>query len=569
MGISLFVGVRKLRASSRRVAVWAVVLGAASTFAPAALAETPPAPAVPALPDATVIVAAALTAAEPVVTPMPELALPAPASAVSPVVTPVPPVPVPVPPTDPATAAPTQTAAAAPVEAAPKTPVAAPREAPETSEAPEAPKARVIAPDAPDPLPAPVQALVEPVEQAVEQVQPVNINISVRVDSPGDNGAVTQINEAVFAPLPGDAPAETQYQEPDQQYQDAGTAGETSVAPAAPDNPAPAAETTAAPDDSWNWTWTWSCGDVMPPEIVLPEEYLQQIWNWNWTWNCGGNTSTNGNSETQLPPQYQPVTSQYQPINVNVSIRIASPGNDGPVVQTNLAVAMPTVQWFKWFRWRPTICLHFLCRHYPPRPGRWARRWAPWKSRAAILGQAPSSPLTRRAHRGWRSRARRQSGTARPRFTRSSSPRRSGHHATPPGASREALRHRSRPRRLRRWRPRPPRSKRVDARECKSSVRGRRHARSCRIASPPARSATRASARWARPGRTARRSSSSSSLPRSSSLSPMPLGVSPRSGKPRPRTPAIGAKNRASAPLLQFLSSGRLPARKCFGRRRD
>ena len=93
------------------VAVWAVVLGAASTFAPAALAETPPAPAVPALPDATVIVAAALTAAEPVVTPTPELALPAPASAVSQVVTPVPPVPVPVPPTDPATAAPIQNAA--------------------------------------------------------------------------------------------------------------------------------------------------------------------------------------------------------------------------------------------------------------------------------------------------------------------------------------------------------------------------------------------------------------------------------------------------------------------------
>src|SRR5829696_3940321 len=108
MGISFFVGVRKLRASSRRVAVWALVLGVASTFAPAALAETPPAPAAPALPDATVIVAAALTAVEPVVTPMPELALPAPASAVSPVVTPVPPVPVPVPPTDPATAAPIQ-----------------------------------------------------------------------------------------------------------------------------------------------------------------------------------------------------------------------------------------------------------------------------------------------------------------------------------------------------------------------------------------------------------------------------------------------------------------------------
>jgi hypothetical protein len=259
---------------------------------------------------------------------------------------------VPVPPTDPATAAPTQTAASAPVAAAPQTPVAAPREAPEASEASEAP---VIAPDAPDPLPAPVHAVVEPVEQAVEQVQPVNINISVRVDSPGDNGAVTQINEAVFAPLPSDAPAETRYQEPDQQYQDAAAAGVTSAAPTAPDNPAPAVETTAAPDDSWNWTWTWSCGDVMPPEIVLPEEYLQQIWNWNWTWNCDGNTSTNGNSETQLPPQYQPVTSQYQPINVNVSIRIASPGNDGPVVQTNLALAMSTV-------------VQVAANHLPPLP---------------------------------------------------------------------------------------------------------------------------------------------------------------------------------------------------------
>ncbi len=345
MGISLFVGVRKLRAS-RRLAVWAVVLGAASTFAPAALAETPPAPAVPALPDATVIVAAALTAAEPVVTPTPELALPAPASAVSQVVTPVPPVPVPVPPTDPATAAPIQNAAAAPVEATAQPPEAAPSEAaeaPEPPEAPKAPKARVIVPDAPDPLPAPVQAVVEPVEQAVEQVQPVNINLTVRVDSPGDNGAVTQINAAVFAPSPATAPSETRYQEPDQQYQGAPATDETSAAPAGPDTPAPAPETAAASDESWNWTWTWSCGDVMPPEIVLPEEYLQQIWNWNWTWNCGGNTSTSGNNETQLPPQYQPVTSQYQPINVNISIRIASPGNDGPVVQTNLALAMATV----------------------------------------------------------------------------------------------------------------------------------------------------------------------------------------------------------------------------------
>jgi hypothetical protein len=76
---------------------------------------------------------------------------------------------------------------------------------------------------------------------------------------------------------------------------------------------------------------------------VLPAEYLQQIWNWNWNWNCGGNTNGNANAGSQSSSQYQPVTSQYQPINVNISIRIASPGNDGPVVQTNLALAMPVI----------------------------------------------------------------------------------------------------------------------------------------------------------------------------------------------------------------------------------
>lgn len=51
--------------------------------------------------------------------------------------------------------------------------------------------------------------------------------------------------------------------------------------------------------------------------------------NWTWIWNCGEN-----------PGQYQNTTvSQYQPSNVNISIRIASPGNDGPVSQANVAIA--------------------------------------------------------------------------------------------------------------------------------------------------------------------------------------------------------------------------------------
>ena len=54
LGIPSYVGVTKLRASHRRVAVCAAVLGAASAFASPALAETPPVPAVPVLPDTAV-----------------------------------------------------------------------------------------------------------------------------------------------------------------------------------------------------------------------------------------------------------------------------------------------------------------------------------------------------------------------------------------------------------------------------------------------------------------------------------------------------------------------------------
>ncbi len=293
-------------------------------------------PAAPELPDATAIVAAAVAATQTVVTPTPVPALPAPAPDVTSTLPTVPPQPESVPPADPATAAPLEQVATEPVEAPPATPLETPAEAPVPL--PDPPAGPVAAP-----VPETVEETVEPLEQAVQQVQPVNVNISVRVDSPGDNGAVTQINAAVSQPLPVATPPEVRYQEPDPQYHDPLAASGASVAPAAPSDPLPAADAPMTPVDSWDWTWTWSCGDVISPTIVLPAEYLQQIWNWNWNWNCGANTNGNGNSGSQSSSQYQPVTSQYQPINVNISIRIASPGNDGPVVQTNLALALPVV----------------------------------------------------------------------------------------------------------------------------------------------------------------------------------------------------------------------------------
>jgi hypothetical protein len=290
-------------------------------------------PAIPVPPDASVIVAAALADAQTAVTPTPVPALPAPV----PVVTappPVPPQPESVPPADPATAAPIEQDTTEPAEAPPAAAIEPPVEAPEPL--PDPPAVPVTAPE-------PVEQAVAPVEQAVQQVQPVNVNISVRVDSPGDNGAVAQINAALAQPLPVAAPSDVRYQAPDQQYHDPLTTTAAVPAPPTPANPAPAADAPTPPVDSWNWTWTWSCGDVISPTIVLPSDYLQQNWNWNWNWNCGGNTNANANSGSQAPPQYQPVASQYQPINVNVSIRIASPGNDGPVTQTNLALAMPVI----------------------------------------------------------------------------------------------------------------------------------------------------------------------------------------------------------------------------------
>ena len=46
------------------------------------------------------------------------------------------------------------------------------------------------------------------------------------------------------------------------------------------------------------------------------------------------------NTAAENPPQYQPGVTQYRPININISIRINSPGNDGPVTQTNIAVVV-------------------------------------------------------------------------------------------------------------------------------------------------------------------------------------------------------------------------------------
>ena len=192
---------------------------------------------------------------------------------------------------------------------------------------------------APPPEPAaktpldPVLPDVEPVAAAlvpaVAQTAPTNVNVVVRVDSPGDNGAVTQVNVAAVT---GALPPAPQYQPERPQYQPPAPA--SPLALPLPDPPAP-------DEPGWSWSWTWDCGGAAP-EIVIPAAAATQNWSWNWNWYCNDAKSKEKNSDAKSAPQYQPVVTQYRPININVSIRINSPGDDGPVLQTNVAVAVAT-----------------------------------------------------------------------------------------------------------------------------------------------------------------------------------------------------------------------------------
>ncbi len=169
------------------------------------------------------------------------------------------------------------------------------------------------------------------------------------------------------APQAPTAPTETQYQAPETQYHtpsadpapvaaDAAAAAapaaqpETADAPveadAAPVEGAAPASDTAASDigatnsdasalpSTWIWNWNWNCDPSAPSgqESVV----ANGTWVWNWDFNCAAPNATADSG------QYQSAATQYQPSNTNISIRIASPGDNGPVTQVIAAVAQAT-----------------------------------------------------------------------------------------------------------------------------------------------------------------------------------------------------------------------------------
>ena len=221
-------------------------------------------------------------------------------------------------------------------ESTPQPPVKASANAPQVADiTPEAPDTAAAEPS----LAEPVAPDKPPVAAAAVQVQPVNVNVSVRIASPGDDGAVTQLNASV-ADVEADDPAPVATAP----TQGLVAASQPSSIEAQPSSTAgslsgPVEQTIRVQPDTW--TWNWNCRDS-PSDIPELASALSGALpkNWNWNWNCGEDIRAGPNATAQLPSQYQAAAAQYQPVNINVSVRIASAGNNGPVVQTNLALTV-------------------------------------------------------------------------------------------------------------------------------------------------------------------------------------------------------------------------------------
>ena len=301
-GYFLYVRPRSGSPTPRAAVILAVVGLAAATCSPALAESGAPDVPVPAVSDLAAAAATVLDDAT-----LQEM-LPDAAAAVLPELEPVAALPTTLP------AVPAQETAAEPVTGA----VAAPPPKP-VPPPPAAPLPDVPAPDVP---PA-----------TVDQAEPSNVNVSVRIDSPGDNGSVDQLNAADAA---------NRYQPDDPQYQAQTREGTAAAAAPTPESPV----STGA--SAWAWDWSWDCADPVPELPVNPSGPMQN-WTWNWNWDCGAPGLPDGNTNPQSGGQYQPGVSQYRPININVSIRINSPGNDGPVRQANIASAttsfvLPTIR---------------------------------------------------------------------------------------------------------------------------------------------------------------------------------------------------------------------------------
>jgi hypothetical protein len=149
------------------------------------------------------------------------------------------------------------------------------------------PPAKVAPPAAPKPeyRPAPQQYHSKSVpDVTVTRENPQNVNVSIRINSPGDNGPVTQTNNAGggLAPAPATRPEPPKSApdaagvQPDATGSGAGASPDAGVLPEG-------ATPSGGPPDNWEWIWTSACfgGTGGAPAAAAAARS-----GWVWRWSC-------------------------------------------------------------------------------------------------------------------------------------------------------------------------------------------------------------------------------------------------------------------------------------------
>jgi len=147
------------------------------------------------------------------------------------------------------------------------------------------------------------------------QVAPANVAVSIRIASPGSDGTVTQATTA-------DSSAQTQYQPPAAQYQPDPAPEPAAQAPEAPAvqpataTPQPSATTSpSSVPSTWTWNWTWTCGDTTGSDTThaIDTGFQGWIWTWNLDTICATPSAPATPAAPITPPQSPTVISPVVP----------------------------------------------------------------------------------------------------------------------------------------------------------------------------------------------------------------------------------------------------------------
>jgi hypothetical protein len=177
-----------------------------------------------------------------------------------------------------------------------------------------------------------------------------NTNVNVRVLSPGDNGPVEQTGWSVgVASTDGTKPTSEEAQTVDPKVDSA--ADDTAASDQLSDGNSARYQSEDsqyqsgddATTEPWYWSWEFSidCGGTPASRSTETGDRSSLIWTWDWDWNWActdGDTARSPPGESAGPDGSSSTSSTSSTSsgpNTNVFVRVLSPGDNGPVRQTN------------------------------------------------------------------------------------------------------------------------------------------------------------------------------------------------------------------------------------------